>query len=137
MGRSDIFLKLEVIKKIMGLIILGISLPFGVYAIALGQVVSGFVSTFINAYPNKKLLDYSYKEQGADIMPSLMISLVMGAIVYSINLLSMPAWQILVLQVVSGSIIYIGLAKIFKIESFSYLVATMKQLMKDRKGASN
>lgn len=137
MGRSDIFLKLEVIKKIMGLIILGISLPFGVYAIALGQVVSGFVSTFINAYPNKRLLDYSYKEQLGDIMPSLLISLVMGAIVYSINFLSMQAWQILVLQVVSGSVIYILLAKMFKIESFGYLVATMKQLMKDRKGASN
>ncbi len=136
MGRSDIFLKLEVIKKIMGLIILGISLPFGVYIIALGQVVSGFVSTFINAYPNKRLLDYSYKEQWLDIMPSLMISLVMGAIVYSINFLSMLAWQILVLQVVSGSVIYILLAKMFKIESFSYLVATIKQLMKDRKGAS-
>lgn len=132
MGRSDIFLKLEVIKKIMGLIILGISLPFGVYAIALGQVVSGFVSTFINAYPNKQLLDYSYKEQLADIMPSLMISLVMGVIVYSINFLSMPAWQILVLQVVSGSIIYIGLAKIFKIESFNYLIKTIKELKKKR-----
>jgi len=136
MGRSDIFLKLEVIKKIMGLIILGISLPFGIYAIALGQVVSGFVSTFINAYPNKKLLDYSYKEQWVDIMPSLMISLVMGAIVYSINFLSMPAWQILVFQVVSGSIIYLVLAKIFKIESFSYLVSTVKLLLKSRKEAS-
>ena len=137
MGRSDIFLKLEVIKKIMGLIILGISLPFGVYAIALGQVVSGFVSTFINAYPNKQLLDYSYKEQWIDIMPSLLISIVMGAIVYSINFLSISAWQILILQIISGAIMYILLAKMFKIESFSYLVATMKQLMKDRKGASN
>lgn len=137
LGRSDIFLRLEVIKKIYGLIILGISLPFGVYAIALGQVVSSFVSTFVNAYPNKNLLDYSYKEQWLDIMPSLMISLVMGAIVYSLNFLSMPAWQILVFQVVSGSIIYIGLAKIFKIESFSYLIETIKQLIKARKGASN
>lgn len=137
MGRSDIFLKLEVTKKIMGLIILGISLPFGVYAIALGQVVSGFVSTFINAYPNKQLLDYSYKEQWIDIMPSLLISIVMGAIVYSISILSISAWQILILQIVSGVIMYILLAKMFKVESFSYLVATMKQLMKDRKGGSN
>jgi len=56
MGRSDIFLRLEVIKKIIGLIILGISLQFGVYAIALGQVFGGIISTFINAYPNKELL---------------------------------------------------------------------------------
>ena len=69
-------------------------------------------------------------------MPSLMISLVMGSIVYSLNFLSIPAWQILILQIVSGSIIYILLAKIFKIESFTYLVGTMKQLIKSRKGAS-
>lgn len=136
MGRSDIFLKLEVIKKIVGLTILLISLPFGVYVIALSSILSSIISSFINAYPNKRLLDYSYKEQWLDIMPSLMISLVMGAIVYSINFLSMQAWQILVFQVVSGSVIYILLAKIFKIESFSYLVATIKQLLKDRKGAS-
>lgn len=137
MGRSDIFLKLEVVKKIIGLIILGISLPFGVYAIALGQVVSGVISTFINAYPNKQLLDYSYKEQWIDIMPALLISLVMGAIVYSVNYLSIPAWQILVTQVGVGAVIYIVLAKLFKIESFGYLINTIKQLIKTRKGASD
>ncbi|MGO1469474.1 MAG: lipopolysaccharide biosynthesis protein [Tissierella sp.] len=137
MGRSDIFLKLEVIKKIMGLIILGISLSFGVYAIALGQVLSGVISTFINAYPNKQLLDYSYKEQWIDIVPSLMISLVMGALVYSVNFLNIPAWQILVTQVGVGFVTYIGLARIFKIESFGYLITTIKQLVKSRKGVSN
>ena len=129
MGRSDVFLKLEIIKKIMGLIILGVSLPFGVYAIAFGGIFSGLIGTFINAYPNKELLNYSYKEQWLDIMPSLLISLIMGVIVYLFNFLNVPAWQILILQIVSGGIIYIGLAKIFKIESFTYLVGTMKQLM--------
>ena len=60
-GRSDIFLRLEIIKKIVGLVILAASLPFGVYAIALGGAISSLISTFINAYPNKQLLDYSYK----------------------------------------------------------------------------
>src|SRR5690606_23257046 len=111
LGRSDIFLRLEVVKKIIGLIILGISLPFGVYAIAIGQVVSSFISTFINAHPNKQLLDYSYKEQWSDIIPSLIISLVMGVIVYSINFLSLPALKLLVVQVGLGITIYLGLAK--------------------------
>lgn len=137
MGRSDIFLRLEIIKKIMGLIVLGVSLPFGVYAIALGGVFSGLIGTFINAYPNKELLNYSYKEQWLDIMPSLLISLIMGVVVYLFNYLSIPAWQILILQIVSGCIIYILLAKIFKIESLTYLVETMKQLIKSRKGASS
>ena len=133
MGRSDIFLRLEVIKKIIGLIILGISLQFGVYAIALGQVFSGIISTFINAYPNKELLNYSYKEQWLDIMPSLLISIAMGAFVYSFNFIGISAWKILVIQVVTGIIIYIGLAKVFKLESFSYLIATIKQCTKYRR----
>jgi len=136
MGRSDIFLKLEIIKKILGLIILGVSLPFGVYAIALGQVVSGIISSFINAYPNKTLLNYSYKEQVLDILPSLSISIIMGGVVYLFNFLSLVAWQILGIQIVSGIVIYISLAKIFKIESFNYLLGTMKSLIKSRKRVS-
>ena len=137
MGRSDIFLRLEVIKKVIGLTILLISLPFGVYVIALSSILTGIIGTFINAYPNKELLNYSYKEQWLDIMPSLLISLIMGGIVYLFNFLSFPVWQVLILQTVSGGIIYILLAKIFKIESFTYLVETMKQLIKSRKGVSN
>ncbi len=136
MGRSDIFLRLEIIKKIMGLIVLGVSLPFGVYAIALGQVVSGIISSFINAYPNKTLLNYSYKEQVLDILPSLSISIIMGGVVYLFNFLSLVAWQILGIQIVSGIVIYISLAKIFKIESFNYLLGTMKSLIKSRKRVS-
>lgn len=133
MGRSDVFLKLEIIKKIMGLIILGVSLPFGVYAIAFGEIFSGLIGTFINAYPNKELLNYSYKEQWLDIMPSLLISLIMGVIVYLFIFLNVPAWQILIIQIVSGAIIYIGLAKIFRIESLIYLAGTMKQLMNEKR----
>jgi O-antigen/teichoic acid export membrane protein len=132
MGRSDIFLKLEVIKKVIGLTILGISIPFGVYAIAIGQVLSGITATIINAYPNRQLLDYSYREQLIDVIPSLLIALIMGGVVYVFNFFDLPAWQVLILQVVSGCIIYIGLAKVFKIESFSYLTITMKQLLSAR-----
>lgn len=131
-GRSDIFLRLEIIKKIFGLVILGISLPYGIYAIALGAAISSLVSTFINAYPNKQLLDYSYKEQWLDIMPHLLISLVMGGIVYLFNYLKIPAWQALILQVCTGAVIYFGLSKIFRIESFDYLIKTIRELKKKR-----
>lgn len=128
MGRSEIFLKIEVIKKIIELIILGVTLPLGVYAIALGQIFSSIISTFINAYPNNQLLDYSYKEQCADIMPSLVIAIIMGSIVYLFNFLNIGALKMLLLQVGSGIIIYVGLSKTFKLESFSYLLTTIKQL---------
>jgi len=132
MGRSDIFLKLEIIKKIVGLIILFISIPFGVIYMAMGSALSSVVSTFINAYPNKKLLNYSYLEQWKDLTPSLTISLIMGGIIYLYNFLILESWLILLLQIISGIIIYIILAKVFKLESYNYLLNIIKQLMKKK-----
>jgi len=128
LGKSDIFLILEVIKKVIGLIILVISLQFGVYAIALGQVFSGILSTFINAYPNKQLLNYSYKEQLVDIVPSLTITMIMGIVVYMFKFINISVWNMLVIQISVGIFIYFALAKLFKIESFIYLIETFKQL---------
>ena len=133
LGRSDIFLKLEIIKKIIGLIILAISLPFGVYAIAIGEVVSSFVGSFVNAYPNKQLLNYSYKEQWIDIIPSFVIAVIMGVVVYLFNFLNLEAWKILSMQVVVGAIVYVGLALVFKVDSFRYLLDTIRGIRSSRK----
>jgi len=128
LGRSDIFLKLEIIKKILGVVILVISVKFGVYVIALGMLLSGIISTFINSYPNKKLLNYSYKEQMVDILPSLLISLIMGAIVYQISYFVRGDLFLIVAQVISGGIFYIILATIFKLECYKYLLSTIKEI---------
>jgi O-antigen/teichoic acid export membrane protein len=137
MGRSDIFLKLEIIKKGIGIVVLIFSIPYGVYAIAIGQVISGIIATFINAYPNKELLKYSYKEQLIDILPSLFISVLMGGIVYSFNFLNISYTLILLLQIFGGVLVYIILAKMFKVESYGYLIETITQLFKSRKRRSN
>ena len=134
LGRSDIFLRLEIVKKVIGLIILAVSIPFGIYAIAWGVVLGSLISSFINAYPNLKLLNYSYLEQLKDIMPSLLISLIMGAAVYLFNFLNMPAWQILTLQIIAGLILYIGLARVFKLECLAFLITTGRGLVKSRTG---
>ncbi|MBW6410294.1 lipopolysaccharide biosynthesis protein [Clostridium weizhouense] len=136
LGRSDIFLKLEIIKKIMGIIILGVSMFYGVYAIAIGTLISGIISTFINAYPNLKLLNYSYKEQWKDITPSLILSLVMGCVTYSIQWSNMSIYLTLITQICVGTILYIGMAKIFKFECFIYLLNTIKDMIKNKKGAT-
>lgn len=133
LGRSDIFLKLEIIKKIMGLLILAMTMFYGVYAIALGQVLGGIISTFINAYPNKQLLGYSYREQWNDIMPSLLLSLVMGAMVYCFKWLKLSVLIILIVQICIGVILYIGIARMFKLECLNYLAKTAKELFAIRK----
>lgn len=128
LGRSDIFLKLELIKKIYGLIILGISLPFGVYAIAIGQIVSGVIGSFVNAYPNKKLLNYSYAEQMLDIVPSILLSVVMGVAIYLLKYLGVTTGLLLGMQIMVGFILYFSLAKIFKLESLAYLISSISGL---------
>lgn len=131
-GRSDIFLKLEIYKKVIGVIILIITLPYGAYAIACGTLVISIISSFINAYPNLKLINYSYKEQIQDTMPSLLLSMVMGAAVYAIGLFDMKPIIMIIIQILSGSIIYVGMAYILKLECFHYLVNTIKGLVKYR-----
>lgn len=132
LGRSDIFLKLEVIKKFIGIGILFMSLPFGVMGLAIGEVVSGIIGSFVNAYPNKQLLNYSYKEQWKDIMPSLLLSLAMGIVVYGVGLMKLSVVKTLGLQVGLGGAIYIILSKIFKIESFEYLTGTIRQVFNQK-----
>lgn len=135
LGRSDVALKVEIIKKVLGIIILIISIPFGVTAIAIGMVISTTLSAIINAIPNKKLLGYTFKMQLADILPSLLLSLVMFAAVYSISLLDLNIFLMLTLQVGVGAIIYIGLSAIFKVESFRYIISIIKNFL--RRGNKN
>lgn len=129
LGRSDIFLKLEIIKKGIGVIALCIGIPFGVYVMVALKVVTSFIGTIVNSFPNRKLLNYSFKEQWIDIMPSLLICIIMGLIVYSVKFLGLNDLLTLLIQIFSGTIIYIGMALIFKLECFTYLIDTAKDLL--------
>ena len=133
LGRSDIFLKLEIIKSIIGLIVLVISFQFGIYMMAFGVVVSGIISTFINSYPNMKLLNYRFREQLEDIIPSLLLALTMGIVVYPIQWFGMSAILTIIIQVITGTILYVILAKSFKLECFMFLVVTMKEMLRHKK----
>lgn len=130
LGRSDIYLKLEIIKKVIGLIILIISVQWGIYAIAFGGVLSGLISSFINAFPNKKLFNYSYSEQIKDILPSFFTASFMGILVYSVRLLELTEAVTLLIQIPIGIIIYITVAKLLKLECYVYLVETVRTFSK-------
>lgn len=130
MGRSDIFLKLEVIKKVLGVLMLVIAIPFGIMAILWGTVFTGILVTFINAWPNRRLLNYSYMEQIRDILPSLLLSLVMFVLCYLILLLNLNDWITLILQILTGMVFYLGTAYLLKFECLSYLIDTVKGFRK-------
>ena len=129
MGRSDIFLKLEIIKKIFGLSLLAASIlyfrtPIG---IAYGASVSTVIASFINAFPNKKLLNYSYFEQISDIAPSALLTCAMALVITSLNHLQLNVYLTLVLQILIGAIFYLGLAKLLHFESLDYLIKTVAE----------
>lgn len=81
-GRSDLFLRLEVIKKIVGVCIMCITIPLGITAMCIGMVVSSLISLFINTFYTGKLIDIGYLKQMRDLLPILINSLLMGSIVY-------------------------------------------------------
>ena len=127
LGRSDIFLKLEIVKKVLGLLVLAVSIPFGIYAMVWLKAATDFAGTIINSYPNKKLLDYSFTEQWRDVFPALLLSVIMGGAVYSIQFLIHNNWLLLITQILTGIVVYAGLSWLFKVESFKYLVGMVKR----------
>ena len=80
MGRSDLFLKLEIIKKIAGIIILCVTLPYGIIVMCFGQWVSTCFALVVNTYYSGKLLNAGLLIQLKMYVPTLLNSLVMGAI---------------------------------------------------------
>ena len=130
LGRSDVFLKLEIIKKIIGLISILIALQHGVMAMALINLILSPIYAMVNATPNKRLLNYSYREQIYDMLPAIIYSLIMAVLVYFVKFLNLGDIITLIIQVLLGVIIYIFLSYVQKNESFMYILSILKKLKK-------
>ena len=122
-GRSDTYLWLQLLQKAFGVLIIALTVLFysSPLIIAAGEIFAYILFAIINAYPNKRLLKYSIKEQLQDLIPQLVLALCMGAVVSMLFLIEWPMPITLVLQVFVGAAIYIGIARALKIESFMYL----------------
>ena len=129
LGRSDKFLILEIIKKAVGMVLLLVSMWYGVMAIAISLLVSDIICQIINSWPNKKLINYGYFEQLKDITPSIILAWVMGGIVYCVSFLGLNDILTLVIQIPLGVAIYTLGAKLFKMESFDYLLVVIKSII--------
>ena len=130
LGRSDIFLKLEIVKKAVGILALLISMWFGVLAMAYSLLPVNIICQLINSWPNRKLLGYKYSDQLKDILPSILLALVMGAVVSLAAMIDAADWVILLIQVISGGVIYIAGSAILRFDSFKYFW----KLVKDKGG---
>lgn len=126
LGRSDIFLKLEIVKKIVGIIALIISMRYGVLAIAISGIITTIISSIVNAFPNKSLVGYSYIEQIKDLFNGVVPLLVMIACVYGVGIIKLPVIVILFLQVITGAIAYVVVSILAKNETFRYVLSVIK-----------
>lgn len=127
MGRSDIYLKLEITKKIVGFTILIISIPFGIYGMMIGSCISTIICSIINSFPNKRLLNYGYLEQMKDILPVFIISMIMGVIINCFSSLDFNYIIVLIIQIIVGILIYLLLAKMFRLEAYTYIINMLKK----------
>lgn len=132
MGRSDLFLKLEIIKKSIGVVTIIIAVKFGVMAMAYSMLVTAFISQVVNSWPNKKLLNYSYLEQVKDMLPQIGLSLLMGMIVYFVSFLHINSLITLLIQIPIGVIVYWLFSKLFHIESYEYIVGMLKNFRRKK-----
>ena len=130
MGRSDLFLRLEIIKKAIGLILLLLTMRISVMAMAYSLIVSSIFSQVANSWPNWKLLNYNYLEQLRDILPSIIIAIGMGVCVYFIGFIPLSTVVTLMIQIIAGAAIYVGASALLKLEEFEYLLRMIKSFLR-------
>ena len=131
MGRSDYFLKLEIIKKCVGIVVLLLTMWYGPFIMCASELLMTFTSQIINASPNKKLLNYSIFEQWKDIAPGILLASAMGVIVWILGRwLPFANVFVLIIQVLTGVGIYVLGSVLFKLESFGYIFGIVKGIVK-------
>lgn len=121
-GRSDVMLKLELIKKPLYLILLVIGIKISVLAVAYTMTLYSILAMFLNMSPNRKLLNYKFDEQMIDILPALANSMVLFILVEMIGLLHLQILILFIVQVIIGGVSYIIIAYITKMQAFMYLL---------------
>ena len=140
MGRSDLFLGLEVIKKILGLVILLASIRHGVFFLMLMYAfVSSPMSLLINSWPNRKLLSYTIVQQVRDVMPTMLISLVMCGMIYLLRIVfeASGLWAhfgdwLLIPLVIAGTMVFFALAIVFRLQAMIEYVILLRSMPKFR-----
>lgn len=126
-GRSDLFLRLEIIKKILGVSMLCATAPFGLVVMCYGQIVSSLIALIINTYYTGKLINVGFFRQMRDLFPIILLSLTMFAVVLLLNHLITDDIIRLIVGVLVGAIIYSGGSYIFKFKELDELISLIRR----------
>ena len=107
-GRSDLFLRLEIIKKALVIPLIFTAVHLGVYALLIGNIIFGIIAFLLNSYYSADLIRYPTKEQIMDILPLLLVSFCVSALVWCITFLEWNNWMTIILQVSAGALLTMG-----------------------------
>ena len=135
MGRSDLFLRLEIVKKILGIAVLSFTVFVlrDLHAIVMGYIVSGIIATFINASPNRRVIGYSYLEQVRDICPAFLIGFLAAGVSTLVRLTGLPDVPLILLQALVMTVAYLGISLLFRVEELDYLLNTVRGMLSGRR----
>lgn len=117
-GRSDLFLKLEIIKKTIAIGPLLLGIYVNIYWMLAGSVVTGFISYYLNAYYSGPFLNYSIKEQVKDILPSFGVAITMAVPVFGMSFIPLNPFILLPLQILVGAFITITICETTKLPEY-------------------
>ena len=127
-GRSDLFLKLEIYKKIVGIVILCITIPLGLMAMCIGGFFSSMIALIINTHYTGQLIQVGYFRQMRDLMPTFSLSVSMGVVVYlAINTFSINPIAQLGIGIFIGILYYVLLALLFKFSELKELLQLLRR----------
>lgn len=127
MGRSDLYLKIEIVKKALGLVILLGACKFGVRAIAFSFLIERFLEVFVDVIPSGMLIKYGVYEQIKDVLPNYLISSFMFVVVHFVGKMGILPGLLLIIQIIVGMVIYVLLSIIFQNDSFMYIINLIKK----------
>lgn len=126
-GRSDLFLRLEIIKKILGITVLCITAPFGLVVMCYGQIFNSIVALVINTYYTGKLINVGFIRQMKDLLPTLLLSLTMFGAILLVNGFIEVNMHRLVIGVLVGIIVYVSGSYIFKFKELQTLFSLIRR----------
>lgn len=129
-GRSDLFLKLEIIKKIVGIGPLLLGIFVNIYWMLAGTLVTSLISYYLNAYYSGPFLNYSIKEQVKDILPSFGVAVAMAVPVYTMSFIPLNPFILLPLQIVTGAVITLAICEATKLPEYMELKGIVNPLIK-------
>ena len=127
-GRSDIFFKVKVIEKIIGILLILITFSISVKALAYGAIISYLTSAFITSYPNRKYLGYTYTEMLCDVGPELVLAFLMGIAVYSVQFLNLSQTLTICIQIPLGVLIYWIGAKLLNLNAYTFSISLLRNI---------